>query len=463
METSAQGRAGSLSTQEGRVERCFKPSRYNIFSERPEYVWAFNARSKALVKFTHDEFRTIRHLLEQPGLSGVPDQDGMRRFLIAGQFLVADDLDELALLKTKNNLARFGARGVGLIIAPTLRCNFNCGYCYVDLNANKMTPEVRDRTKRFFEYKLSITWTGGDPSLALDVVCELSEHFISVCDHRQAQYAAMMITNGYLLDARMVQRVRECRIGTLQITIDGNRAAHNSSRSLAGGKPTYDRIMDNLAAASENIGIVVRMNIDRRNVDGIEDVFSDMRARGVAQHVKVFFACVEATNEHCSSYATNCFSMQEFARVEPKLAKLARDYGLRVGSDVPRLRHEFCGANSTNYFVIDSKGQLLRCYNDLGTGDVNGIGYIGPDGREVIDKPDNLFRWLSWDPFSIEECRECKVLPLCMGGCSYQRVRHGEGAELGCITAKFALDEFLESYGGTLAQSQAGCGDCSRM
>jgi uncharacterized protein len=445
----------------------FKPSRYNVFSERTDYVWAFNARSNALIKLTHDEFRVVRGILDEDQVETDADEENFHKLLIAGQFLIPHDLDELALLKTKNSLVRFGARGVGLVIAPTLRCNFACDYCYVDLNANKMTPEARERTKRFFDYKLNdaasatVTWTGGDPSLALDVVAELSEHFIVACDNHRAQYAAMMITNGYLLDAQMVRRVRECRIETLQITIDGNRAAHNSRRSLAGGKPTYDRILDNIAAACGDVRIAIRMNIDRQNVDTVEDVFCDLRSRGVARQVSVYFACVDAVNEHCKSYANHCFSVREFATIQPKLSSVARTYGIQVVSEISLLRNEYCGANSTNYFVIDSKAKLLRCYNDLGTADVNGIGYIGSDGREVIDKPANLLRWLSWDPFSIEECRDCKVLPMCMGGCSYKRVRHGEGAELGCITIKFALDEFLEMYGSTLAEGRAGCAACS--
>ena len=34
--------------------------------------------------------------------------------------------------------------------------------------------------------------------------------------------------------------------------------------------------------------------------------------------------------------------------------------------------------------------------------------------------------WLTWEPFEYEKCRQCKALPICMGGCSYQVVHEAQ-------------------------------------
>jgi uncharacterized protein len=433
--------------------RDFKPSRYNIFVTEAEHVWAFNSRSTALARFTIDEFSTVRRLLDD-GFNAPDEKGEVSSFLLRGGFLVERAVDELESLKLENRLTRFGTRGPGFVIAPTLRCNFECPYCYVDLNANNMAAEARQRVKRFFDRKLqpdggaAICWTGGDPSLAMEVVADLSEHFIGQCDSRGGVYDAVMITNGYRLDEEMLRGVHAARIHALQITLDGNREAHNERRHTHNHGPTYDRILDNVERAAESLLINLRINVDRANAGGIDDIFRDLQHRGLTERVRFYLANLEAVNEHCSGYDPRCFSTTEFASVETELLRRAFDLGLRTSGDPLRMtRQEYCGANSTNYYVIDPAAQLLKCYTDLGTADRNGIGYISEDGVEMFDKKANLVRWLGWDPFEIQECRDCDVLPLCMGGCSYARVRHGPGAELGCLTMRYNKSEVISLYG----------------
>jgi uncharacterized protein len=454
-----------------------KPSRYNVFSQREGAVWAFNSRSTAFARLSKEQYTVVERLLRDPVKPTDPEESKIYQSLLHGQFLIAESFDELSMLKVKNQLTRFSSQGIGLVIAPTLRCNFSCEYCYVDLNANKMSPETRQRVKRFFDHQLqpktgaSICWTGGDPSLALDVVEELSLSFIETCQKKECPYEAVMITNGYLLDEKMLQVIRTSQIKGLQITFDGDREAHNERRHLPGHRPTYDRILENVARACKEVAVAVRINIDRHNYQNIDRTLRDLAAKTVGGKVSVYFANLEAVNEQSSRYADRSLSTAEYSKIQPGLAKLAYDIGFRAPyNDLRMLRGEFCGANARNYYVIDSSAQLLKCYNDLGTADRNGIGYIADDGKEVIDKHGNLLRWLAWDPFEIQECRDCKVLPLCMGGCSYSMVKGGPHAELGCLTLRYTIDEILEMYGQRMANpggsaGAGGCasGACSRM
>jgi len=51
-----------------------------------------------------------------------------------------------------------------------------------------------------------------------------------------------------------------------------------------------------------------------------------------------------------------------------------------------------------------------------------------------------LSKWLSIDPFEDEVCRNCKFLPLCMGGCPHSRIIGGRG----CLSDTRAFNEAIK-------------------
>lgn len=74
-------------------------------------------------------------------------------------------------------------------------------------------------------------------------------------------YQADMITNGYLLTEKVVAMLPSLSISSLQITINGMKAVHDSRRCLKLGAPTFDRILqniDNLKKNQPNVHVTVR-------------------------------------------------------------------------------------------------------------------------------------------------------------------------------------------------------------
>ena len=63
-----------------------------------------------------------------------------------------------------------------LIILPTEKCNFRCTYCYEDFLIGKMPPAIERGVKALIDRRsdsldrLEISWFGGEPLLAADVV-----------------------------------------------------------------------------------------------------------------------------------------------------------------------------------------------------------------------------------------------------------------------------------------------------
>jgi len=343
-----------------------------------------------------------------------------------------------------------------LIIAPTLRCNFSCDYCYVDLNANKMKPEVRERVARFFDKKLpedtsaSVVWTGGDPSLAMDVVEDLSLRFLESCERKRSVYKANLITNGYLLDEKMRGHLRNSKVTNLQISLDGSREFHDVIRCLPNKKPTYDTILRNVEDSCEEFNIFLRINVDSKNREKIPELLDDLDNRDLTRRVSIYFAHVDDVNENSASYHSACLTPKKYADVEAALLRLAIDRGFKIGGRVlTRPPDTFSGGKSLNFFVNDSSPNPLKCYHDFGRADEHGVGRIGDDGSEVVTNPYNLLKWLGWDPFEIEDCKSCKVLPLCMGGCSHKIMNSGMDIERGCLKLRFSMDEIVQLAGET--------------
>ena len=46
-------------------------------------------------------------------------------------------------------------------------------------------------------------------------------------------------------------------------------------------------------------------------------------------------------------------------------------------------------------------------------------------------------RWLKTDPFEDGRCKECSILPACIGGCPFERLKNGQPA---CDITRFNIE-----------------------
>ncbi|QNO13853.1 SPASM domain-containing protein [Alkalicella caledoniensis] len=83
----------------------------------------------------------------------------------------------------------------------------------------------------------------------------------------------------------------------------------------------------------------------------------------------------------------------------------------------PALLGNRCGADSNSAIVIDPKGDIYKCWSDIGI-----KGYVISN---LVDKNKNdlkeLTKYLLYDPTQDSECAKCKIIPICMGGCPKRR------------------------------------------
>lgn len=113
-------------------------------------------------------------------------------------------------------------------LIPTRRCNIACAYCneYDDFSRPVPIDELHRRTDLLAQLGVScITLSGGEPMLhpQLD---DLIRHI------RKRGMLAGLITNGYLLGPRRIERLNEAGLEYLQISIDNVEPDETSMKSL---------------------------------------------------------------------------------------------------------------------------------------------------------------------------------------------------------------------------------------
>jgi uncharacterized protein len=274
---------------------------------------------------------------------------------------------------------------------PTEACNFRCVYCYEDFKYKRMEPWVVDGVKGLLSRRapglasLEISWFGGEPLLAADVVEDIMRHVRSLIErHPDIRLASDMTTNGYLLDPPMFRRMLGLGVDDYQITIDGPREWHDRRRVTAGGKGTFDRIWGNLLAmrdVGDRFTIQVRVHADRQNLELLPGFLQIYReAFGADPRFTLFIRGLSRLGGPNDS-TLDVFEREEGDRVIGDLRDLARAQGLKLaettGDDA------ICYAARANSFLVRANGRLNKCTIAL-EHPANQVGRIHEDGTVEV-------------------------------------------------------------------------------
>ncbi len=208
-----------------------KASYYNFFypyeSDKDKFI-AYNSLSNALALIEKDKYEVFMEFCKHN--KTIEDLD-LINDLKKGFFLLDDHVNEKHLIRFRMLQNRFSTSSFGLTIAPTSDCNFRCIYCYEKdvIKPAYMSADVQDRIVELLQNNLStisrfsVSWYGGEPLLALDVIESLSARFIELCEKKEVAYGAGIITNGYLLNRDTIQLLNKLKVNFIQVTIDGVR------------------------------------------------------------------------------------------------------------------------------------------------------------------------------------------------------------------------------------------------
>ena len=421
----------------------YKLSRYNFTFPYPKcadgkkQTVMYNTRTGAIALIEEDKYKQYCSFAE----NGTPVADEeLLKDLRRGGYVVDGDFDELAALKLKLHAARYDTSHLGLTIAPTSNCNFRCIYCYEkdSIKPVTMSEQTQEELIQFVKRQassiksLSISWYGGEPLLAINIIEKLSDAFMKLCEENKIQYSAFMVTNGYLLTPENVEKLHKLKIESIQVTLDGAAEDHDKRRFLKGGHPTFDRIIENLCASKDNLPkhVSIRINADRHNVDRVDNVVKILREKGLEDKVSPYMAMVENSND---AYNDNsCLHANEFCQYEFDF--ITRN-GLDIVGRTPQQRCNYCGADAYRTLVVNADGRFYKCWNDIGI-EACSIGSL----KEGLKERPRLFDYMLYDATEDPECRDCQFLPVCMGGCPNKRIQNPHAR---CTEMKDGLAQFM--------------------
>ena len=403
-----------------------KLSCYNVVvdvAEASVHIW--NTRNASIVELTPDEWAEL-----QKGNYSSPIIKEELPALIRNGILVAKDLDEYSSVvfqaKTKQYNPLFDS--FGLVIAPTLACNYNCPYCFekqIESSHYCMSAEVQklltEKLDQLFSERkeienFRITWFGGEPLLAYEkVIVPLQKAVIKICKKHDVTFKANIVTNGYFLTQDKFDFMFGDDIFNLvQITFDGTEKEYCLRKGT--GAESYVRVLNNMLSLAEYLKknnkqayINLRLNADNSNYEDIKKfvqrVKSDARFNS---HIRFTLARLRNYGEcECSgSFCTTkdfeklCSDFEEYIGTAPKL---------------PAPKKTFCGQHCMNVFSVGPHGELYKCEHDFGitthaVGNLkSGLTYNGYF-TEFMEQP------------LPEKCKTCCILPVCMGGCPHRRL-----------------------------------------
>lgn len=406
---------------------CMKTSNYNIIFEHRSKNLAFNSATCALAEVNDTFFRLLNEIEQNNFCKENLNEEDLKIFKSMKKcgFIVDDCLDEIEFLKFKSYQGRFNTDNLRLTIAPTFACNFACPYCYENTKNEIMTESVikaiceEVHAAAECKKRIYITWYGGEPLLAKNIIWHLSENFLKDCENFGAHYSARIVTNGYLIDAETVEKFKNYKITNAQITIDGPPDIHNNRRKLKNSsKPTFEIILQNTRKLLEaGIRVDIRVNVDKTNEEHVEELL-DILLSYQLEKAFLYIGHVEVSTEFCQSISGNCLSTKEYALKFVDFERLLLKKGFHSDNYplYPRAKSNNCGADSITSKVVAPDGSLYKCWHDMSFPDKS-IGNIKDksvlNGSNIMSQ----VKYMLFDPLKKQKCVKCNILPICMGGC----------------------------------------------
>lgn len=427
-----------------------KQSRYNyIFKNENGQDMAYNGITCSLAEIDKPFFDVLDKIKNNESLTDEERQicDLMQQC----NYIIDDNIDEVFQLEQERHKDKNNKNILILSIAPTMQCNFKCEYCYENRKNGIMSDEIQDNIIKFIEKRkegleeLNVSWFGGEPLMAKEVVWSLSKRMINFCEKNNIKYSANMVSNGALIDEITARNLEEYKIKTIQITLDGNEGIHNKKRKCLVGNG-YRKIFNSIGLLLKtDIKVNIRINIDKTNINEIDDMLSDLKVLNDYKKLNIYFAQVSPYTDACKSIESSCVQDQDFSDIQielnEKIEKMGFDYDW--SKLYPKCRRCYCGAEVSNSFLVDQVGDLYKCWHDIGTVEnsiCNIVDANKDDNLILINK--NFTKWIEHTPFIDNKCRECAFMPSCLGGCPYERVIKGTKGR--CDRYKYNFEKIVK-------------------
>ena len=394
-----------------------KSSRYNYFINNGENTIVFNGITEKFFEIKSENADIYKQLIKNPDSYGDEVSFFLNKLNRDG-FVLDNDRDEKDIAEKKLT-GQLAENLCHLMVMPTYQCNLRCWYCVQDHQDLWMTEEIVDRIKRRIDLKMSdpsieglhLSWFGGEPLMAYDIIVGLTRYAREAAVSRNKSFSCVITTNGTLLNAERILKLKECGVSSYQITIDGKRSYHNSVKVMP-NEDSFAITMKNIDLIARHTRCSLRFNYTSENLSPEE----------IIQDVDSFISDDNKGNISFLLYKV-WQENEDTINSGDVISLFNRSIETGIRPELPR--PGICYSDQTHYDCIFPDGKVEKCDNE------------SPSAARGVLKETGEIEWPGGAPSSHmtafrqkdSECSECIYLPLCGGPCVAKRKnmldRHG--------------------------------------
>lgn len=434
-----------------------KKSIFNISQSIESGILLYNTFTTSLVELPDELYKAIfvKEDFSLPEISALYNMG----------FLVDDAYDEIKAMENIRCevIRNSGTKIANIIIAPTLECNAHCFYCFENgYRKGRMSQKTADALVEFLEEhwngeKLGITWFGGEPLLASDVIDYISKKLME----KNIIYGCKITTNGSLFDKNTAERAIDLwHVEKVQITIDAVGDKYNHIKNYDKQyKDAFSLVMQNIQTAiSLGINLKIRINFDPiKQNEALETMDYLLKRFENSEHLKIYFAPIDADDEIVKNISNEFNEYDEHPYIS--LIKFGRAHHLYRGfpdmEDDISAEHEYdthgllkklkiypspinCYAACPNVFSVAPNGDIYKCHRALGRKE-----YASGNVEMGIEEND-AYKFFCNTDLTYDECNVCPILPICQGGCKINaKLYSGKEA---CAPSKAIIKDLILLY-----------------
>lgn len=433
----------------------YKIDKYAVFhnSKDEKFIYGFNFRNGALAQFSKNN-QDLIDIINNKGTDSPLVLIRNQEF--SSNFLISDLVDEKNLIKERFREIQNNSKELNLTILTTLACNFSCYYCYEKRESIRITQETINNIISLIEKnipnleRLGICWYGGEPLLVKDEIIQLNKKIKIICEINSIQFSSKVVTNAYLLDENVGFDLYTAGINEIQVSFDGPRDIHDKVRHQH-GKPTFDRIVNNISINKDRFNFIIRVNVSKDNELNLDELLQQLSDKDINTKSTIYFANLHSNGVGCSDMSEpqidGLIKTSDFLKQSIKLKSKALDLGFKIRNPLSTIT--LCSAVIKGGMVIEPDGKVKKCYLDV-SNNTESIANISEKiipihniDSELLTTSSIEEKWVNYDPFTNEDCSNCKVLPICFSGCPWEAMK-GVPTKERCHPLKTGLEEYFD-------------------
>ena len=320
------------------------------------------------------------------------------------------------------DLSTFQPTGAALLMSN--RCNLRCIYCYAnggETNNLDLDPAIGriaidtvcENAQKLGRDSFSVTFHGGgEPTVHWDAMLELAKY----AREKPLPAELHIVTNGYWNEEQGKWLMEW--IDGMTISMDGAAETQNIQRPLAGGRPSFDRVMrsvDQLSKAGYPFN--VRMTAIPERFHMLPEDVRFLCEKTGCREIQAEPAFYQVRGAHGTMYREQG---QRFAEAFLDAWQIAIDAGKFLyfsGARPEGVSSYFCSAPLGESLTVNPLGQVTGCYETTGRDGQCGGVFGHADAAGIRIDEESRIRQMNEILHRKDKCGDCFCYYHCAGDC----------------------------------------------